>query len=140
MLIDEYLTDSLITMKSPGVKVILGGRADRAKDDWSRLTGGNGDYIIYRLPERVDSLQLDAFFATAGRDTNLVFSAGMTAEECSPLPVIREVYEPFKNVYGYYASVRYIVREIPSDDRFIKISLAENIQLSRIEISYGGSR
>jgi hypothetical protein len=140
MLIDEFSSDSLLFAKSPGVKLILGGRADRTKDDWSRLYGGTGDYIAYKVPDRVDSLQLDVFFTTAGRDSNIEFSGGITMDECSPVAATREVFEPYKNEYGYYPTGRYVVRHIPADDRFIKITLAENIQLSRIEFSYGSPR
>ncbi len=66
------------------------------------------------------------------------FSAGTTQENFSPVVYSREVFEPYPNDYGFYAAGRYILRHIPPEDRFIKISLANSIQLGMIEISYGG--
>jgi hypothetical protein len=60
----------------------------------------------------------------------------VTSEESSPIVSTREVFEPYKNVYGFYASVRYVIRDIPAEHRFVKIHLVDNIQLGRIEISH----
>ena len=140
MMIDEFESDTNIFAKSADVKFVAGGGAHRTKEDGTRLLGHAGEYIIYRLPERIDSLYLDVFFTTAGRDSTIEFSAGKTPESFSPVVSSREVFEPYPNYYGFYAPGRYIVRDIPSDDRFIKISLANSIQLSRIQISYGSIR
>ena len=140
MMIDEFENDSNIYAKSADVKFLAGGRANRTKEDGTRLQGHAGEYIIYRLPERIDSLYLDVFFTTAGRDSTIEFSTGKTPENFSSIVSSREVFEPYPNDYGFYAAGRYILRDIPPDDRFIKISLANNIQLGRIEISFGSIR
>ena len=140
ILIDEFENESLLFAKSAGVKILPPGRSDRAKDDASRLEGAAGEYIAYKLPGRIDSVYLDVFFTTAGRDTNIEFGSGVTLDRCSPLPLKREVYEPSSNEYGYYAAVRYILRDIPSENRILRIGLTDNSQLSRIEISYGSAR
>ena len=137
MMIDEFENDTNLFAKSADVKFLAGGRANRTKEDGTRLLGHAGEYIIYRLPERIDSLYLDVFFTTAGRDSTIEFSAGKTPESFSPVVSSREVFEPYPNDYGFYAAGRYILRDIPPDDRFIKINLANSIQLGRIEISYG---
>ena len=135
--VDEFENDSQLFAKSAGVKFLIGGRADKAKEDGSRLQGNSGEYIIYKLPQSIDSLYLDVFFTTAGRDSDVEFSTGTTPKNCSPIASIREVFEPDKNEYGYYAAGRYILHNIPAEHRFVKINLANSIQLSRIEISYG---
>ncbi len=138
MLIDEFANDTNFFAKSADVKFLSGGRANRTKEDGTRLLGHAGEYIIYRLPKSIDSLYLDVFFTTAGRDSTIEFSAGTTPENFSSVVASREVFEPYPNDYGFYAAGRYILRDIPPEDRFIKISLANSIQLGRIEISYGG--
>ena len=138
MMIDEFENDTNFFAKSADVKFLVGGRANRTKEDGSRLLGHSGEYIIYRLPESIDSLYLDVFFTTAGRDSTIEFSAGKTPESFSPVVSSRTVFEPYPNDYGFYAAGRYILHDIPREDRFIKINLANSIQLGRIEISYGG--
>ncbi len=140
-MVDEFENDSCIFAKSADVKFLHGGRTMiRAKEDANRLQGHSGEYIIYKLPERIDSLYLDVFFTSAQRDSNIAFSTGIAPEKCSPVVSIREVYEPYMNYYGFYAAGRYILRNIPPEDRFVKIDLANSIQLGRIEISYGSMR
>jgi hypothetical protein len=136
MIVDEFVNDAQLFAKSAGVKFLFGDRADRTKEDLSRLQGTFGENIIYKLPGRIDSLCLDVFFTTASRDTNIQFTSGVISEDSSPIVSTREVFEPHKNVYGYYAPARYVIRDIPAEHRFVKIHLADNIQLSRIEISY----
>ncbi len=80
------------------------------------------------------------FFTTPERDSTIEFSAGKTPEDFSPVVSSREVFEQYPNDYGFYAAGRYILRHFPPDDRFVKISLANSIQLGRIEISYGSAR
>jgi hypothetical protein len=138
MLVDEFENDSYLFAKSAEVKFVSAGWAIRTKEDASRLQGAAGGYIIYKLPERIDSLYLDVFLTTAGRDSTIEFLTGKTPESFSPVASSREIFEPYQNNYGFYAAGRYIVRDIPQEDRFIKIDLANSIQLSRIEISYGG--
>ena len=137
MMVDEFENDANFFAKSADVKFIAGGRANRTKEDETRLLGHAGEYIIYRLPASIDSLYLDVFFTTAGRDSTIEFSTGKTPESFSPAAASREVFEPYPNDYGFYAAGRYILRDIPAEDRFIKINLANSIQLGRIEISYG---
>jgi hypothetical protein len=140
IMIDEFENDAHLFSHSVGVTFLPFGRVDRTKEDWSLLHGAIGDYIVYRLPERIDSLYLDAFFTTAGRDSNIEFSTGISPENCSSITSTREVFEPYKNEYGAYAACRYILRNIPTEHRFIKINLADNVELSRIEISYGSMK
>jgi hypothetical protein len=41
-----------------------------------------------------------------------------------------------KNDYSFYACIRLSVRDIPPDHRFIRIDLADNCQVSRVEIAF----
>jgi hypothetical protein len=140
MMVDEFENDAQLFAKSAGVKFLSGGRADRAKEDVSRLQGALGENIVYRLLGRVDSLCLDAFFTTAGRDTNIQFTSGVAAEDSSPVVATREIFEPYNNFYGYYAAVRYVIHGIPAEHRFVQIHLVDNIQLGRIEISHSSMK
>jgi len=140
MMIDEFENDANFYARSGDLKFLRGGGTIRSKEDPSLVQGHAGDFIIYRLPERIDSLYLDVFYTTATRDSTIDFSAGATAENFSPAAASKEVYEPYSNHYGFYAAGRYILRNIPPEDRFIKIDLANGVALARIEISYGSVR
>jgi hypothetical protein len=45
-----------------------------------------------------------------------------------------------KNDYGFYACIRLSVRDIPPDHRFVRIVLADNCQVSRVEITFDGRK
>jgi mannan endo-1,4-beta-mannosidase len=137
MLIDEFSDSSHFFAKSVGVKFIRGGRADRTKDDFDRVEGNAGDYIMYRLPAGIDSVSLDAYFTTSRHDSSVSFFSGPSSENLSSIPSRQYIYEPYKNEYGFYTAVRYIVRHFQAEDAFLKIMLTPDIQLGRIEISYG---
>lgn len=136
IMIDEFENDANLFSISAGVKFLPYDRVDQIKEDGSLLRGAIGEYIVYKLPKRIDSLYLDAFFTTASRDSNIEFSAGISPENCSSITSTREVFEPYKNEYGAHAACRYILRNIPPEHRFIKTNLSDNVELSRIEISY----
>jgi hypothetical protein len=41
-----------------------------------------------------------------------------------------------KNDYSFYACIRLSSRDIPRDHRFVRIDLADNCQVSRVEITF----
>ena len=136
MLIDEFENDKKMYSKSAEARFIYDKDLHRAKEDRHRLEGADGCEITYILPDQIISIQLDAFFTTYDRENNILFFSGISSDNLEPLQVTVKTYEVYKNMYNAYCPVRYVVKEIPINHRYVKISLAKNIQLSRLEIEY----
>jgi hypothetical protein len=140
LLVDELENDINFYSRSAGVQFLPPFDMSRAKEDWSRAGGKAGEFIVYRLPASMTSIQVDAFLTTAMRDSNITFSSGVSPDHLSPLPAGRVLFEPYPNVYRYYCPARYVVRDIPPEHHFIRIELANSIQVGRIEIGYDRMR
>ncbi len=136
ILIDEFENDGKMSERSSGVSFILGKDASRAKEDWTRLEGKTGDYILYHVQNIMTSLQLDAFFTSTKRDSNIVFLSGASPSALVPLPAKAETYDIYSNEYRAFCPVRYSVERIPPGHRYFKIGLQNSIQLGRLEIGY----
>jgi hypothetical protein len=136
MLIDEMEDTSRVYANSGNLK--FPGRNDlaRARQDRSRVSGGTGDYVVYRLPAAISSVQVDVFATTKDAENSMALLSGSSAGALSPLPCLRQVFAPMKNDYSFYACVRLTVRDIPPDHRFVRIALADNCQVSRVEITF----
>ena len=136
MLIDE-MGDTSRLFASSGNLTFPGPRdVARARQDRSRVSGKTGDYIVYRLPGAISCVQVDVFATTKDAENSMALLSGSSADALSPLPCVRQVFAPMKNDYGFYACVRLSVRDIPPDHRFVRILLADNCQVSRVEITY----
>ena len=136
ILIDEFQNDAKMAERTAAVSFILGKDASRAKEDWSRVEGHTGDYILYHLPKTITSIRLDAFFTTSQRDSNVVFYSGTSPGTLTPLTIKAEVYDVYSNEYKSFCPVRYTSKVIPPDHRYLRIGLQTGIQLGRLEIGY----
>jgi hypothetical protein len=136
MLIDEMENDSKWYAKSGDLTFLPPNDAAKAKEDKSRIQGKTGDFILYRLPGGVSSLSVDIFATKKDADTAMGFLSGSSADSLSPLPALRQVFQPLKNEYGAYTCIRYSVPQGSPEARFVKIVLASDCQVGRIEITY----
>jgi mannan endo-1,4-beta-mannosidase len=134
--VDEFETTEKKNGKSSGLKVIINRENIRAKEDGSRLEGTSGDSIIYQLPSQITHIQVDAFFTTNNREKDLQFSSGIPQQAAAALKANREIFDVFNNAYRAFTPVRYTVKDIPKDHKYIVIYLKEGIQLGRLEIGY----
>lgn len=139
MMIDEMENDSKFQGKSGELQFLAPRDAGRAKEDRSRLVGKTGDFVVYSLPSAIRSLQVDLFSTSARADTAMRLLSGVSADSMHVLAPLRQVYEPLQNEYKYYTSVSLRAVDLPVDDRFVKIILAADCQISRVELQYIGA-
>ncbi len=66
--------------------------------DKTRIEGSDDDYIIYKLPKSIASVQVDAFFTTPDRDMSLIFLSGITGQTLAPIFGRREIFESSKMI------------------------------------------
>jgi mannan endo-1,4-beta-mannosidase len=136
MLIDEMVDTSKFYAWSGQLKFLAPNDLPRAKQDRSRVSGNTGDFIVYRLPSALSAVQVDVFAAKTDADTAIALLSGKGFDTLAVLPLTRQVFLPLKNEYGFYPCVRLSARDIPSDQRFLRIVLAEDCQVSRVEITF----
>lgn len=136
ILIDEMGDDSRLYEKSGGVHFVSPQDVARAKEDISRLEGGSGDYITYKLPGNVLSVQLDFFATKEEGESGIVMLSGSSADAFFPLSATRRIIRPLKNEYGFYTPVTILAPGVPPAQHYVKIQLTPGCQLSRLEITY----
>jgi len=147
-LIDEMKDFSLIN-KRRGLMSLENKQARRAKEDMHRLKfngegtplRGNQAYIVYRVPLEINRIRVYSFIS--GQAADIKFAVSADGEKFEKISVKRKdlvsgVGE--SDAYGYLRPVSfYAVTQIP-DVKYLKIESVGDVQISRIELTYGGSR
>ena len=135
-MIDEMGDTSRFYGSSGNLKFPGPGDIAKARQDRSRVSGTAGDYIVYNVPAPISSVQIDVFATTNDGANALSLLSGITEHELSPLPFVRQVFATPTNEYGFYSCIRLSATGIPPGYRFLRIALADNCQVSRVEIAY----
>ena len=139
ILIDEMGDETRTFEISGGVHFVTPQDVAKAKEDISRLEGGSGDYITYKLPGNILSVQLDFFATTEEAESGLAILSGSSKDAFSPLAVTRRIVRPLKNEYGFYTPVTILSDSVPPAQSYVKILLSAGCQLSRLEITYAAT-
>ncbi|HUI29545.1 MAG TPA: hypothetical protein VLX91_04975 [Candidatus Acidoferrales bacterium] len=133
-LVDELSDSTKIFMKSDSLQFLTYQDSYRAKDDFSRLRGTAGSYIIYRVPHPIDSFRVEVFLTNG--ECGLDFSASDSVNTLKPLGAKVETFPPYKNFYRFFTPAVYTCAEFPPNSRYLKIRFNDVAQLSRVEIIY----
>ncbi len=137
LLADEMADLSRIDSSSGPVESRC-GKARRVQEDIHRQALGGGAQITYRLPETVRCVRVWAF---AKKDTStLEIAISEDGKTFVPLPIDRQTSAAVAGDYGYLRPLLLSTERMPLDTHFLRLSVpqgAEEIQISRVEISYG---
>ena len=79
------------------------------------------------------NITVDYFVADSMKTIGV--SASKDLNNFSDIPTSREVYVFGKNDYDFFDAVRLRGTNIPDDSKYLKISLDNGVQISRIEIT-----
>ncbi len=134
MLVDEFVDTSHIYEMSDSLNFASLRSAVMAKYDYSRLDGAKGAYVIYKVPQPIDSIIVEAFF-TKGQ-CGMTFYASDSLTTFREIPAKLETYPPYSNFYQFYVPALYTCAEFPANSRFLKIRFDGGSELSRVEIIY----
>jgi mannan endo-1,4-beta-mannosidase len=133
-LVDELADTSKILIASDSLKFASPFSAVKAKYDFSRLEGPKGAYVVYQVPQSIDSIMVEAFF-TSG-ECGMNFFASDSLSTMKPIPAKLETFPPYSNHYGFYVPAMYTCGEFPAHSRYLKIEFNGGSELSRVEIIY----
>ncbi len=137
-LVDEVADTSKMLIASDSLRFASSASAAKAKFDFSRLEGSKGAYVVYEVPQDIDSIIVEAFF-TKG-DCGLSFYASDSLSNLKQIPAKVETFPPYFNLYGAYVPAMYTCGEFPEHSRFLKIEYEGPSELSRVEIIYSKLR
>ncbi len=139
--IDNMSDSTKLFERSDSLTYLTYENSYRAKEDNSRLKGINGSYIIYKLPEKIDSVRVQVFFDSpsaneASSTCGLDLFASDSLNTFKPLNAKLETFPPLNNFYKFFVPAEYTCAEFPLNSRFLKIKFNGEAQLSRVEIIY----
>jgi hypothetical protein len=139
--IDELEDSTSFIAQSGNLQLIKYQDDFKAKEDNSRLKGAKDSYIIYEIPQAIDSIKIEVFLTTSQSGLDFYASdslGGLAPGNDTPnhLAAKIETFPPYKNFYGFFNPAVYSCAEFPPNSRYLKIKFIDDAQLSRIEIIY----
>ncbi len=139
--IDELNDSTKIFQMSDSLQFIYNKNDYRAKEDQGRLGGVKGSYIVYKIPEAIDSIKVEVFLSPpyspeSSSLCGLDFYASDSLNTLEPLAARIETFPPYKNFYEFYTPAVYTCDEFPAGSKYLKIKFNNTAQLSRVEIIY----
>ena len=112
----------------------------QAKEDIHRLKGRKGNFVIYQVPQPIESWKVYSFYP--GRVSDLDFLVSSDGKRYTRVVAKKENfytgaggYEAVS--YGYFKPVLYKAKDLPVNSRFLKIEFKTEVQISRVELYYG---
>ena len=141
--IDDMKDSSKIINKSDSLVFLSYQDSYRAKEDYSRLKGRYGSYIVYEMPQDIDSIKVEVFFMppsniVSGNQCGLDIYASDSLNDSSfkILNTKMETFPPLNNFYKFFIPAVYTCAEFPLNSKYLKIKFNGEAQLSRVEIIY----
>ncbi len=132
MLVDELADFTKADSKSGDWKI-----ADRdcraAKEDACRAAGTAGGALIYRLPNAVQGFRVFGFFPKD--ESDMKFSVSADGRNFQTVAAQNEIHFHGAGDYGYWKPVLFHAENLRGG-RFLKIELAGETQIGRVEISH----
>jgi len=132
--IDELADSSKILTMTGDLQFLKNQDLYKAKEDDSRLKGSKDAFIIYQVPQSIDSIRVEVFLINS--QCGLDFFASDSLNNFKPLAAKMETFPPYKNFYGFYNPAVYTCEEFPPNSKFLEIKFNDSSELSRVEIIY----
>ncbi len=139
-LIDEMKDFSLINQRG-GLMSLESKQARRTKEDMHRLKLSREAYIVYKVPLEINQMRVYSFISGEAAEIKVAVSTnGESFEEISAQRKDLVSGAGESDAYGYLRPVSFTAENRISDAKYLKIESAGDVQISRIEINYGGPR
>jgi hypothetical protein len=106
----------------------------KAREDRSRLTGGDGCTIVYKIPGEPRSVRIEALRTTDGSSVRC--QGGVSADKFQPIATDSTTFKFGQNDYGFFDGVVYTMGYVPPDVRFLRLTLSGGVQIGRVEITH----
>lgn len=133
-IIDEMENFDFVFQKEGKLKLLVTEDLRKAKEDRSRLTGNDSSYVIYKSPSDLLRIVVDAFITKNSSGVELY--SGANLDSMKVLSHRTTTFSFPKNDYDFFDAVRFDFDKFDTGERFFKVILQNDIQISRIEIYY----
>ena len=131
--VDELADFAMLYAREGGLEIRTRD-SRKAKEDAHRVAGNAGDALIYRLPAAVEGFRVFAFFPKEVAD--LTFAVSADGRTYRNVAATRESDYQGAGEYGYWKPVLYHTEGIHGDGTFLRIRLAGETQIGRVEITH----
>jgi hypothetical protein len=118
-----------------GKIVIKTNESRKAKEDAHRAAGNAGDALTYRLPTPIQGFRVFAFFPH--EVAHLKFSLSADGRNYQEVQADKNEYFQGAGDYNYWKPVLYHADDIGSAGNFLRIEMAGETQIGRVEIMHG---
>lgn len=133
-LVDDLKNFAVLYSKSKDVNLETG--STRAyKEDFHRLKGQKGSYIIYYVPNNIKSLEIYVF--SENGKSNLEISISSDGKNFSVIPADEKNLDIGKLDYNYVPPVLVEGKVSANFINYLKIKFRKEVQIGRIEIKHG---
>jgi mannan endo-1,4-beta-mannosidase len=136
-LVDELADFSKADARQGGISLTVRD-SRKAKEDAHRAAGNAGDALVYRLPTAIEGFRVFAFFP--GDVADLKFKVSADGKTYRDVAAGREIYFEGAGDYNYWKPVLYHAENIGGAGRFLKIELAGETQIGRVEIIHAAEQ
>jgi hypothetical protein len=130
-LVDE-LVDFSKTSAHQGAIQLETHDSRKAREDATRAAGNVGDSLTYKLPTAIKGFRVFTFFPNDVAD--LKFSISSDGQNFQVLKADKQEYFQGAGDYGYWKPAIFHAEDISGDATFLKIELAGETQIGRVEI------
>jgi hypothetical protein len=131
--VDE-LADFARTHSRSGSWEIKSRDCRAAMEDAHRAAGTTGDTLVYQVPKPLQAAAVWVFFPKALTDPR--FSVSADGLRYRNVPAARQDFPHGAGDYGYWRRAIYRVAGTGREDRWLRIELTAETQISRVEMQH----
>jgi hypothetical protein len=128
-------TMATLYSQSGSIKLLTSEDLSRAREDRGRISGTSPASFDYYVPETAGTVVIDAYVAAGTSFQDLTVLAGPSPEALVRIDARRSIFQTLDNEYSYFTSLRYACAHIPASSRYVKIILADGVQVGHVEIA-----
>jgi hypothetical protein len=132
-LVDE-MRDFSLMQEHEGVALETGSTRN-AKEDMDRVKATGQASVVYRTPGPISACRVYAFLLKDG--SSITFHSSSNGQDFRKLSGRRTDYFSGEGEYGYFRPALFEASFDDADAQFVRIELAGEIQISRVEITSG---
>jgi mannan endo-1,4-beta-mannosidase len=132
--IDQYMDTTKIYQVNSNLELLKYQDIYKAKEDDNRLKGEAGSFIIYRVPDDMDSVEVRVFLTKS--QCGLTLLAADSLNNFVPLGAKMETFPQYINYYGFFTPAIYSCAEFPEHTKYLKILFNDEAELSKMKIIY----
>jgi len=129
-IVDDLVDSSKIFQSSGTLEYVVNKDVSKAKGIITRLKGFKNSYIIYAVPDGIDSIKIQ-FFQTVNQCGLDIFAADSSMNFKS-LGAKLETFPPYLNYYGFFTPAVYTCAEFPEKCRYLKIKFNDEESANKL--------